>query len=419
MTGCGLASCGSASPGPAAEPDDQIPTVTVPADLPIIVSIAGRFSNRTLAALDEQIAGFEAENPGIRVEVVRAPRDPAQRRKWIETGLGEGDTSIDIYVLDATWPSDLAAEGELIALDQRLAAQGIRLGAFLPGTLQANSLDGHLMALPWTADSGLLFYRRDLLDRFGYGPPATWEELQRLSLEIKAGERIPNGFVWQGAADEDLTCNTLEHVWSRGIAQPNAPGGGLVDSTETREALGQMRELVDSGASPQDVAAYDRWAAQTAFRNGEAIFLRDWYAAWESLNDVESPVAGQIGLAPLPAGCLGGQSLGLSIYSLHPDKAIQFMTFLTGYDQQVQLATSAGLLPSLKAVYDDEATLATLPILEVVRAALAVAEPRPSVVGYALFSEVVYTEVHKMLAGQQDIGTTAENMKRGIDPLVR
>jgi hypothetical protein len=59
------------------------------------------------------------------------------------------------------------------------------------------------------------------------------------------------------------------------------------------------------------------------------------------------------------------------------------------------------------------------PILKVVREAFSTIEPRPSVPGYSQMSAVVYTEVNRMLAGQQDIRTTAENIERGIEPLLR
>jgi multiple sugar transport system substrate-binding protein len=372
-----------------------------------------------LSVLDMQIAAFEVANPEIRVEVVRAPRDPAQRRKWVTTHLDEGDTSIDIYVLDATWPADLAAHGGLISLESRLATKEFRPDVFLEGTLEANSVDGQLVALPWTADTALLYYRRDLLERNGHAPPASWEELQRISLKIKADESMRHGYVWQGAPSEDLTCSTLEHIWSRYPEQLEMTGDALRNGTQTRAALAEMSELVESGASPKDTATYHRWTAQTDFMNGEAVFLRDWHNAWENLNSGESRVVGQTGLAPLPAGCLGGQSLGLSAHSLHPEEAVRFMAFLTDYEQQAELATSGGLLPSVEAVYDDQDVLAAVPILRAFRAAFSAAEPRPSMAGYHEISTVVYSEVNRMLAGQQDVDTTAGSIKQAIDLLVR
>jgi trehalose/maltose transport system substrate-binding protein len=263
------------------------------------------------------------------------------------------------------------------------------------------------------------------LERNGHAPPTSWEELQRISLNIKAAETMPHGFVWQGAPSEDLTCSTLEHIWSR-YPEPFGSVSGLdatvdpvTSGTQTREALVQMSELVESGASPKDTATYDRWTAQTAFMNGEAVFLRDWYSAWGNLNSGASRVAGQTALAPLPAGCLGGQSLGLSAHSLHPEKALRFMAFLTDHEQQAELATSGGLLPSLEAVYDDQDVLAAVPILGAVRAAFSAAEPRPSMAGYDEISTVVYSEVNRMLAGQQEVEATAGKIEQAIDSLAR
>ena len=73
----------------------------------------------------------------------------------------------------------------------------------------------------WFTDAGLLYYRTDLLEEYGYdGPPETWTELQEMATTIQEGEGADNpdftGFVWQGDAYEGLTCNALEWVASFG-----------------------------------------------------------------------------------------------------------------------------------------------------------------------------------------------------------
>ena len=81
---------------------------------------------------------------------------------------------------------------------------------------------------------GVLYYRSDLLHRYGYNtPPRTWDELERMAVRIQAGERARGekdfwGFVWPGAAAEGLTCNALE--W-----QMDA-GAGASSKTTTKSA---------------------------------------------------------------------------------------------------------------------------------------------------------------------------------------
>lgn len=410
-----LSACGPSTPGEDLIPSGPTPTVTVPVDLPVTIALAGRFTNQALAVLDEQIGDFQAANPDVRIEIVRAPKDAARRREWIAARLGEGDNSIDLFLLDATGPAEFAADGGLVPLDDQLAAQGVETSAFLPATLQANTIDGHLMALPWSADGGLLYYRRDLLDKYGYGPPTNWADLQEVTLDIKAREGLRYGFVWHGAADENLTCSTLESVWSHGGDVLDEAGTVAFDSRESRAALLQMKDLVRSGASPQEVAALDRWQALAAFKDGQAVFMRNWFDVWDYLNSEDSSVAGRVGMAALPASCLGGQSLALSAYSLHPHQALRLMAFMVGYDQQVELAKSASQPPALEGAYHDEDLLARAPLFKTLHAAFSAARARPSVAPYVPLSEAIYTEVNRLLAGHQDVEVTAANIQRRIE----
>ncbi len=400
-------------------PSGPAPTVTVPIPLPITLSLAGNFSRERLAALDELIARYEALNTDVKVEVVRAPKDSVQRREWVADRLGKGDTSLDILLLDATWPAEFAAGGSLVPLEERSESLGIEPSAFLPGTIQANEFRGHLVALPWVADAGLLYYRRDLLDAYGYDPPSTWADLQQVALGITEREGLPEGYVWQGTADENLTCNTLEQIWSHGGDVFDSDGNIVFDSPQTRSALEQMRDLVASGASPRDIADYDDGSSLAAFRNGDSAFMRHWSTTWDYVNSEDSPVAGKVGMAALPASCLGGQSLALSSHSLHPEQALQFMAFLAGYEQQAHMALAANQPPVLTAAYEDVALLERSPLLEILATVLVDAKSRPSLAEYALLSEAIHTEVNSMLAGDQGAETTAANIQRGIESILR
>lgn len=414
-----LGTCGTKPPEAMPSPTPgPTPTITVPVEMPITIAITGSFSDEVLDTLDQQISAFEAENPDIRVAILAAPRWADTRREAFSDRLQRGDTSSDIYALDPTWLAELDAQGGLAELEEHLARHPIQIEDFFPPAVEASSLEGRMLALPWLIDGGLLYYRRDLLQEYGYEPPLDWPELQEAALVIKAGEGLSGGFVWQGAPNESLTCNTLEYIWTTGGQVLDTNGNPIFDSAQTRAGLQQMVDLIELGATPREVTGYTETETRTTFQDGNAAMMRHWASLWPHLAGSELLLADQIGIASLPTSCLGGLQLALSPHSLHPDQAFRFMAFLVSPAQQLQFALEAGQLPALDPVYQDARLLAEKPVLADLRDALAPARLRPQSPVYPQISEAIYTQVNAMLQGTQDVATTAGNIQRRLEASV-
>lgn len=409
-----LAACGAPAAEPSPSPVGPTPTVTVPIEMPIVISLAGSFDDQTLTLLGEQVTAFEAVNPEIRVELVDAKGDAEERRRAFAGYLAEGDASRDIYLLEGTWLAGFAAEGWLLPLDEYLQAEELSRDHFLPPAAQASTVGGRLVALPWTADAGLLYYRQDLIDAV----PGTWSELAVTAAQVAGPEGTPYGFVWQGAAYETLTCVTLEFVWAYGGQVLDAGGQAAFDSPEARAALQQMVELVRSGLAPSEVTSYREAEALDAFAQGEAAMMRNWFYAWDRLNAPGAPLAGLVAIAPLPASCLGGQSLALSASSPNPTQAFRFMAFLAGHEQQVQLGREGSQPPARASAYRDEDLLEERPILRSFHDAVALAQTRPQSSVYPAISEAIYAQVHALLRGEQDAGAAAVAVQAQIEAVL-
>jgi multiple sugar transport system substrate-binding protein len=392
--------------------------VTVPFELPVVISLAGHFDDQTLALLDAQIAAFEAANPDIKVEIVAAPREADARREAFAQLLATGDTTRDIYLLSPSWLTQYTAKNWLTPLEEYAESTEVEFDDFFPSSVQANTADGRAMALPWTIDAGILYYRRDLLEEYGYDIPSTWADLQRLALDLKIQAGLPSGYVWQGAAYESLTCNALEFVWAYGGTVVDGNGSIVFDAAETRQALQQMLELLASGASPTEVTTYREAATLNAFQSDGAALMRNWAYAWDRVNAEDSALAGKVGIAPLPTACLGGSSLALSAHSQHPEQAFRLMTFLTDYEQQAQLALQGIQPPALESVYGDHDLLSADPSLVELHKALSVSLPRPQTTAYTKLSEVIYSEVNMMLDGEQDVETTVTNIQLRLEAVL-
>jgi hypothetical protein len=127
-----------------------------------------------------------------------------------------------VFQVDVVWPGILGQH----FLDLSQKAQG-QMAQHFPPMVQSATIDGKLVAVPWFADAGLLYYRKDLLQKYGRPVPQTWEELTETARIVQEGERKGDnngftGFVWQGRAYEGLTTVALEWVSSHG-------GGTIVD----------------------------------------------------------------------------------------------------------------------------------------------------------------------------------------------
>ncbi len=416
-----LAAACQASPSPGPAPSGTVgpaATVTVPFEMPVVISLAGSFDDQTLEVLYEQVAAFEAANPDMRVELLNANRDPDRRQEQFAGWLGAGDSGVDIYVVSPHWLAGYAEPGWLRPLDDLLPAAGVDPNGFLRPIVEASTVEGRLMALPWLVDGGMVYYRRDLLEARGYAPPKSWAELEDMALELGGDGGPAHGFVWQGDEYDGLTCNSLEQVWAAGGDVVDASGQVVWDSPATRTALEGMARYVMTNVSPADVVTYQEAATLADFRAGNAVFMRNWAYAWDRLQEVGSPVAGQVGVAPLPASCLAGQSLALSASSPFPERALRFMAFLAAPEQQAQLALRSPQPPALAEIYQDPALSAQDPFLVEVYPALLPARPRPQVADYARLSEVIYGEVHRLLRGTQDVATTAQNVQTRLEELL-
>ena len=86
-----------------------------------------------------------------------------------------GGAMPDALQLGNTWIPEFVALGALEPLGARIEASKIPREDFFAGRAGRGVVDGETWALPWYADTRLLFYRADLLAEAGVAePPRTW-----------------------------------------------------------------------------------------------------------------------------------------------------------------------------------------------------------------------------------------------------
>jgi trehalose/maltose transport system substrate-binding protein len=383
----------------------------------VTIAISGGALGQDLELTVDGTRRFMRQHPDIRVVVTPTPRTNAERLAYYLKLLEEASDEVDVLQIDVVWTGILGDH----ALDLQGLVPAEEVRRHFESNIRNNMVDGRLVAMPWFADFPSLYYRTDLLAKYGFsGPPQTWEELARMAATIQAGERREGnlgftGYVWQGRAYEGLTCNALEWQDSHG-------GGGFVGddgranlSNPQAVAAFRMAAGWPGAISPKEVLDFDEEDGRQIWQRGDAAFLRGWAVIYAQTQ--QSSIGKSFGVAPLPAGpagraaTLGGWQLMVSRYSRQPEAAVELVRFLTSPEEQKRRAIEGSYSPSIPALYRDPEVLKAAPLFEGFEARIDDLVVRPSArvgAAYDRISTVYSGAVHRILEGQDPAAVLPE-----------
>jgi len=207
--------------------------------------------------LERAIQAFEQAHPDVTVVRHMGSENVTDYYREVTTKLRNRDPDIDVFFLDVIWPAEFAARGWLAPLDARLSA--VAREAFFPAPLEADTVEGSLYAMPFSIDVGLLYYRSDLLAKYGFEVPATWDELLAQADTILAGEDDPDLYGYAGQFDlyEGLICNVLELLTARSGSLADVSGRPTILTPELTATLEWIRgELFHHPGAPRRASDY-------------------------------------------------------------------------------------------------------------------------------------------------------------------
>jgi trehalose/maltose transport system substrate-binding protein len=348
------------------------------------------------------------------VEYISRPADATDTLRLYLQYWGSKSADVDVFLIDVIWQGIAAPH----AVDLKKFVKPDIISQFFPHSIENNTVNGRLISLPWFIDAGLLYYRTDLLQKYGYtDPPKTWDELAEMAKKIQDGERAAGnlgfqGFVFEGKSSESLTCNAVEWIYSYGGGTIIGPDKNVaVDNPDAIKALQTAKSWVGT-ISPAAVTTYGEEEARYIWQSGNAAFMRNWPYAYALGADPKSPIAGKFDVAVLPKGgdngksaaCLGGWQLMVSAYSKVPNASADLIRYLTSPEIQKRHALELGLLPTIPDLYNDPDLQEKLPWLKNAPDILANTVARPSTVtgaAYNQLSQTMFENVNKILNGQE------------------
>ena len=375
------------------------------------------------------VARFQ-EATGIIVNRVSGPEKTDERlTQYLQLFSAESGDA-DVVMIDVIDVGVVAAHA--VDLTDVLESRDVE---YFDRIVQNNTAEEKLVGIPWYTDAGLLYYRTDLLEQYGFeGPPETWDDLENMAQTILDGEVSSNpdfqGFVFQGSSYEGLTCDALEWQASNG-------GGEIVtDDAEVTLNNEQAIAIFEKAASwvntiaPEGVTVYAEEDARGVWQEGNAAFMRNWPYAYSLGQAEDSNIRDAFDVTVLPMGSgegarhaatLGGWQIMVSRYSEAEEASREFAKYMTSPEIQKAYAIERSLLPTIPALYQDQDVLDSNPFFERLLDVFENAVARPSTPAGELYPElsaIYYQGVNGILTGGSDAASAVEDMANDMQDLL-
>lgn len=333
----------------------------------------------------------EAAGGAYTIETSLLPRDAAAQREQLARRLAAKDSSIDLMSLDPPFIPELAEAGFLAPVPEDVATAATK--DVVQGAIDGSTWKGELVAIPFWANTQLLWYRKSVAEAAGLdlAQPVTWDQL------IDAAQSQDKYLAVQGAKAESLTVWINALVASAGgqiLENPEAPADELKLGLETdagRDAARIIGEIGTSGVGGPGLPSADESASLTLFQGDKGSFMVNWPFVWSSTQggveagSLDQSLLDDIGWTLYPQTVegkdtrppYGGISLGVGAFSDHTDLAYEAAQCIVTPENQAAYFVSDGNPAASTTAYDDPAVQEAYPMYDVIRQSLEQAAPRP------------------------------------------
>ena len=323
----------------------------------------------------------ESSNGAYDIEVQLLPVDASQQREQLVRRLAAKDSTIDMMSLDPPFTAEFATAGFLAPVPQdkeALFTQGV-----LDGAIEQARWDGKLVAVPFWANTQLLWYRKSVAEQAGLdmSKPVTWDQIIDAAVETDTtvgvqANRYEGYSVWINALVEGADGSILENA---GAGQDATV---TLDTPAGHDAAAIIEKLTDSSAADPAISTAQETESLATFTRPNGGFLVNW--PYTYADPSTESLRGDLGWARYPrtvpdrasAPPLGGINLAVSSYSEHPELAYQAAQCITSAEHQKDYMLNAGNPAAKAVVYSDPEVREAYPMADVIRSSLDAAGPR-------------------------------------------
>ena len=228
----------------------------------------------------------------------------------------------------------------------------------------------HIYMLPFWSDNSALFYNKDFFDLAGIGYPDlswTWKEMQDAAIKFTKdldGDGKPDqfGLPYAGASAGAHMFLFMPFVWSNGGRFLTEDGKSpAIDSPEAIEALQFFRDLA------LKYKVFPPGVANTEWADMEATFVAEKAGMYLSGNwnvkGFKTDYEMNYGVTLIPkapgpgkqhSSFIGGDLVGITSQTKHPEEAWEFVEYCLSEDVQVEILASHGMIPIRKNLWENK-----------------------------------------------------------------
>lgn len=333
----------------------------------------------------------DASNGAYTIETSLLPNDAASQREQLARRLAAGDKSMDIMSLDPPNVPEYAEPGYLAPVPDDVAertTQGV-----LEGALQGATWKDKVVAVPFWANTQILWYRKSVAEAAGLdmSQPVTWDQV------IEAAKSQDKYIGVQGARAESMTVWVNALVESAGgtiVENPDASADELrlgLDTDAGKQAAEVVSTIGKEGLGGPGLPTQTENTSMIQFQGDQGSFMVNYPFVWPATNaSVEegalpASLIDDIGWALYPAmnegedtaPPLGGINLGVGATSEHPDLAYEAIECIVSPENQAYYFSTNGNPPSNEDAYNDPQVEEVFPMAPTIRDSLTLAKPRP------------------------------------------
>ncbi len=379
--------------------------------------------------INNSVARFKAQNPGIDVKLERLPAGDAYTEK-ILTQIA-GGTPPDVMFCNAERFYVYAKKGILLPLNKFAERDKFPLDRFYKRIIEKFSINGELYVLPRDiAPVCVVYYNKDLLDAAGLTYPKndwTWDDLVMMGKRLT--KKNADGTTTFGFADDWGIWDTF--VLSNGgtyVDDVKNPKRCMLDSPEAIAALKFRQDLIYKHKimpSPSQLSAMGGVGSAEMFMQGKAAFFHSgiWKTPffrqikkyrWDAVLFPKAP-GKKNGF--LTSG--GGYSILKS--SKHHEEAWKLLTFLAGEEGQRELAQTGLAQPAMKDIAASKDFLDGKPPASkafLLEAAEIGAFQPDSVKWQEALSAYLYPALDKLWMGEKDVEKVMKEAVKEINRMM-